>query len=92
MSRLSERERASRLEGRAARERRLLMSAGASASVVSVSALAVEGNSTEKGLRRAAVLVCGPENAAATRTPPPRLAKAAAADNMTAHIKAALDV
>jgi hypothetical protein len=69
------------------------MSTGASASVVSVSALAVEGNSTEKGLRRAAViLVCGPENAAATRTPPPRLEKATAADNMTAYIKATLDV
>ena len=89
MSRLSDRERASRLEGTVARERRLLTSAGASAPVVSVSALVVEGNSTENGVRAAVILVHGPENAAATRMPPPRLQKATATDIMTAHLTAA---
>jgi len=42
MSILSDRERASRLDGREARDRRLLISVGVASAAVSVSALAVE--------------------------------------------------
>ena len=65
-------------------------------SVVSASALAVEGSRTENGPRRAAAaaavlpIALGPEKADAIRKPPPRLEKATAADNMTAHFTAEL--
>mmetsp|Transcript_8551 Transcript_8551/g.18496 ORF Transcript_8551/g.18496 Transcript_8551/m.18496 type:complete len:287 (+) Transcript_8551:332-1192(+) len=91
MSRLSATVRASRLEGREARERRSLIRAGAAAVSASASALAVEKRAEEwsSGVPRRAV--AGAEKADAKRTMPPTLPLraeiiAAAADNMMAPV------
>ena len=84
MSRLSDSERASRLDGRDARDNRLLISVGDASVAVSASALAVDEKSTDDRwsrvlLRDAAILVDEVENAAVNRMPPLRLEMMAAA-------------